>query len=546
MIKIAQIKLPCGHSKDALKKRIYKTLRLDKSQKITWKIIRHSVDARKKPQLFDIYTVVCSGIQNEERVVHGAGKPDVSIYDPVMYRFPAKYGMNRIISRPVIAGAGPAGLFCALLLAENGYAPLLIERGKAVEQRREDVENFWREGKLLPGSNVQFGEGGAGTFSDGKLNTQVGDRDGRIAYILQTFAEMGADRDILYEAKPHIGTDVLCRILPKIRKRILQKGGEIRFESQLTNLFIENGKLKGIEINHGETMAVNCLILAVGHSARDTFRMLRGCGIPMIGKDFAVGFRVAHPQHLIDESQYGFGEPEELKKKKIPVSSYKLTARAASGRGVYSFCMCPGGYVVNASSEEQGLAVNGMSDRGRDSGWANSAIVMTVGKRDFGENDPMDGLYFQEKLERAAWELGKGRIPVQRFMDFKKEAECGESCISSLPESLPFVKGKFLSASLTKLLPGELMEDFCDGMKQFGRKINGFDQEDAYVIGLESRTSSPVRIPRDREMVSEIQGIYPCGEGAGYAGGIISAAIDGMKAAEAVAVKYMPPEAEKE
>ena len=351
MIRISQLKLPCGHSRGDLEGRVRKTLRLGGGEPLRIEIRKHSIDARKKPQLFDIYTVELRS-------------KDISVVQPSEYSFP-EAGSEKMEKRPVVIGAGPAGLFCALMLAEHGYRPILLERGRSIEHRSSDIEKYWETGVLDPSSNIQFGEGGAGTFSDGKLNTQINDKTGRSAEVLRIFVSAGAPEDILYEGKPHIGTDKLRTVIPAIRERIIAAGGEVRFEAQVTDLKIREGAVRAVILQDGGLLETDTVVLAPGHSARDTIRALYERGIPMQQKDFAVGLRVSHPQRLIDRSQYGVCEKEEMERLGLSAASYKLTARASSGRGVYSFCMCPGGYIVDASSEAGRIAVNGMSPTAR-------------------------------------------------------------------------------------------------------------------------------------------------------------------------------------
>lgn len=546
MIRISQIKLPCGHDSADLDKKIRKLLRRREGQ-ITYKVTRHSVDARKKPQLFDIYTVeVETGrtLAEDRREVQRLRGRNMEAAEAVHYQFPeTDSGAGRLKSRPVIIGAGPAGLFCALMLSERGYRPVILERGKRIEDRSRDVEKFWKSGRLDPSSNVQFGEGGAGTFSDGKLNTLVRDKNGRQSFVLSTFVQCGAPQDILYESHPHIGTDRLRIVIPALRKRIERAGGEFHFETKMTGLSIENGKVSGIfcesESTGKEKKDADCVIFAPGHSARDTITELYRQQVPIEQKNFAVGFRVSHPQQLINRSQYGVSDPDVMKKLRLDPANYKLTARASSGRGVYSFCMCPGGYIVNASSEEGMTAVNGMSEYARDSERANSAIVITVGEREFGSSHPLAGMKFQRELEKRSWKLGQGAVPCEWFDDF----EAGAVHLRPAGNSEELcVKGRVREAPLHTLLPKDLTGDFIEGMRHFDRIIPGFAGEEALVAGVESRTSSPVRIVRDGSLQSQIRGLYPCGEGAGYAGGIMSAAMDGIKVAEAVAKAFLPAE----
>lgn len=539
MLRLNQIKLKPGHSKEALKKQAASLLGVQEQEITECRIVRQSIDARKKPDVFYIYSLLVS-VRNEERIwSRFRGKENlVSRADEADRQFPAAAGMEEEgfcgIS-PVIVGTGPAGLFCGYFLALQGFRPILLERGKCVEERRRDVDAFWESGILNPSSNVQFGEGGAGTFSDGKLNTLVKDKDGRNKAVLDALVKFGAKESICYEAKPHLGTDVLIHIVKRMREEIIRFGGQVRFGSLAADICTEKGHISGILLEGGERISCRQLVLAIGHSARDTFSMLYERGVPMEAKSFAVGLRVEHPQAMINESQYGMANPGEL-----GAAPYKVAAKARNGRGVYSFCMCPGGYVVNASSEEGRTAVNGMSYSGRDGKNANSAIIVTVTPEDFGSRHPLAGVEFQRSLEERAWQAGGGKIPVQRYWDYKrcveKAAEGGRALSGGCEDNmLPQCKGMYRWADVSRILPESCNEAILEGMEKFGRQIAGFNRPDACLSGVESRTSSPVRIVRDGTLQSEIRGLYPCGEGAGYAGGIMSAAMDGIRVAEAVA-----------
>lgn len=531
MIKVNQMKLRPGYDNQDVFAKLVKTLRCSKDEIKSFQILKESIDARKKPDIMMSLSVAVS-LSNEEKFLKKNKNPDVILYQPVTYHFP-EAGSKELEQRPVIIGSGPAGLFCAYYLSLYGYQPILLERGKCVEDRTKDVQDFWKTGKLKTESNVQFGEGGAGTFSDGKLNTLVNDKDGRNTEVLRVFVKHGASERILYDAKPHIGTDVLVNVVSSMREIIIKNGGEVRFESKVTELLIDDNKVTGVIINGTETLYTNQVVLAIGHSARDTFAMLHKNKIPMDAKAFAVGFRVMHPQGMINTSQYGIADYKGL-----PPSPYKVTAKGNNGRGVYSFCMCPGGYVVNASSEEQRLAVNGMSYSNRGGAYANSAIIVSVDPLDFGFDGPLAGIAFQRKIEEAAYLAGKGKIPVEYYEDFKnaKKTGCKEVIFSG---DIP-LKGEYLTSDLTTILPQELNEAFVDGMEAFEKKIRGFASSEAIMAGVESRTSSPVRIHRDETGQSEVRGLYPCGEGAGYAGGITSAAMDGIRIAEAIRREFQP------
>lgn len=534
MIKINQIKVPLNYKEEDIKKKICKLIKVKEQDIKKVQIIKESLDARKKPDLYYVLTVEAELFGEEKFLEKYRGKDAVKI-EKQAYIFPES-GKEVSKNRPIIIGAGPAGLFCGYYLALQGYKPILLERGKDVQSRLRDVEAFWQGDGLLPDSNVQFGEGGAGTFSDGKLNTMTKDKSGRNYEILKTFVEMGAPAEILYKNKPHIGTDILIHVVENLRNAIIEYGGEVHFESKVEEILIKDEhsqkRVCGIRLKNGEEMQSETVILAVGHSARDTFSMLHEKQIPMEPKAFAVGMRVEHLQSMINEEQLAMAN---LDGTGIKAADYKLTAQTASGRGVYSFCMCPGGYVVDASSERGHLVVNGMSYSGRNGINSNSAIVMTVTVEDFPDQTVLSGIAFQRKLEGKAYEAGGGKVPYQRYEDFIKDKET-----TSFGSVNPSVKGNYQAANLRHLLPEELNEAFIDGMEQFQRKIKGFAHKDTLLAGVEARTSSPVRILRDETFQSSVLGLYPCGEGAGYAGGITSAAVDGLKIAEAVAFKYAP------
>lgn len=522
MLRITQLKLTVGHTEEQLKKKLLKTIHIKESELKTYTIRKRSLDARKKPELYYVYTVDFSAADEGSILRWLKGK--VQKAEEKIYRAP-EHGTASLSGRTVVIGSGPAGLFCAYLLAKEGYHPLVIERGAPVNERRNDVQKFWETGRLNTVSNVQFGEGGAGTFSDGKLNTLVKDPIGRNQFVLETFVKFGAPEDILWEQKPHIGTDILINVVEAMRNEIIRLGGEFRFYSQVTDIIPEENCLV---INGAETVKAGAAVLAVGHSARDTFRMLYEKGVCMESKSFAVGVRIEHPQQMIDKSAYGREDRGSL-----PAASYKLAEKLENGRGVYTFCMCPGGYVVNASSEEGLLAVNGMSYHGRAGKNANSAVIVTVTKEDYGSGHPLAGVEFQRKLEKRAWEEGNGSIPVQRFADF-----CTGRKSTSFGEITPGMKGSFTFGNVRNIFPEELAASLESGIRGMDRKIRGFADDDALLSGVESRTSSPVRIVRGDDLTASVPWIYPCGEGAGYAGGITSAAMDGLKVAEAVIKKF--------
>lgn len=535
MIRILQLKLPVGHTEAELKEKAARELRVGAEQIKKLEIVRRSVDARREPVKY-VYQLNVAAEQEKKILRRCAGNRNVAKAEHRPYRFPAA-GEACLRERPVIVGSGPAGLFCGYMLARHGYAPLILERGDEAAVRREKVEAFWKGGALDVRSNVQFGEGGAGTFSDGKLNTLVKDPAGRNREVMRIFAEAGAPSSILYDQKPHLGTDVLVELVQTLRRQIEEMGGSFRFGAQVTDLLTENKEVRGVEINGRETIPAQAVVLAIGHSARDTFEMLRKKKLRMEPKSFAVGVRIEHPQEMITRSQYGEHAPAAL-----GAASYKVTHQTAAGRGVYSFCMCPGGYVVNASSEPGRLAVNGMSYQDRGGPNANSAMIVTVTPEDFqpchdpGDGDHvMDGIRFQRYLEETAFGACRGRIPVQLFEDFKERRASVR-----LGDISPCIKGDYALADVRALLPAFIGDALAEGIVRCGEKIPGFDRPDALLSAVESRTSSPVRILRGEDMMSSVRGLYPCGEGAGYAGGITSAAMDGLRAAEAVAAFWKP------
>lgn len=507
-------------------------------------IRKRSIDARHKDDIRYVYSVDCD--INAPIDKKAPGRLNIGPADHVKYEFPVNDGLPAYYGRPVIIGAGPAGLFCAYILVEAGLSPIIIERGADADTRRADVDEFWNTGVLKPDSNVQFGEGGAGAFSDGKLNTLVHDRAGRCRFVLETFVMFGAPANILYDSKPHVGTDILIDVIRNMRNYMSLHGAEFRFNSRVTDIMVGRGAeqhITGVTVEDPDgsyQIGADRVILATGHSARDTFRMLHDRGVGISAKPFAVGLRVEHPRRFIDISQYGEHGADIL-----PAAPYKLTSKTESGRGVYSFCMCPGGYVVNASSEAGMLAVNGMSYSGRNGDNSNSAIIVTVTPEDYPSDHPLAGVEFQRSLELRAYEAGSGSVPVQRFGDYAKQ--CGVDIadkglgsvlsdhISGDPQFRPACKGAFTETDISGILPMNLNRCIIEGMMNFDRNIRGFSHPGIYLSGVESRTSSPVRIERDErgESVS-VRGLYPCGEGAGYAGGITSAAMDGMYIAEQV------------
>ena len=524
MIRIRQIKIEIAKNNlNEIKKYIAHKLKIKDSTIKTIKINKQSLDARRKNNICYIYEVDAE-IENEKNILKKNISKDVFESPIEKYHFNA-CGKEKLNNRPIVVGSGPAGLFTAYLLAQYGYKPIIIERGKKVEERVKSIEEFWKTGKLDFNSNVQFGEGGAGTFSDGKLNTLVKDKEFRMKKVFEIFVKHGAPKEIMYVNKPHIGTDILRDVIINIRNEIIKNGGEFRYDTKLTNIIFNNNKLESIEVNNHEIINCDVLVLAIGHSARDTFEMLYKNNLEMTSKPFAVGIRIQHSQELINKSQYGnFSDMLEP-------ASYKLTYKAGT-RGVYSFCMCPGGYVVDASSEHNRLAINGMSNYKRDSSNANSAIIVTISPKDFGPN-ALDGIKFQRTLEEKAYKVGQGKIPIQLYKDF-----CNNKVSKEFKSIKPVFKGNYTFANLNDIFPSYISDSLKEGIAYFDTKIKGFGSDDAILAGVESRTSSPVKIIRNEEYNSNILGIYPCGEGAGYAGGITTSAMDGIKMAEMIAKKY--------
>ena len=522
MLKISNVKIKADVkvNKEILAKKVAKILRVSANAIKDLSIVKKSIDARDKENVFYLFSLKVD-IENEDRYLK---LKDVSKYKEISYAIPE----NKCINSPVVVGFGPAGMFASLLLARAGAKPIVLERGKAVEDRQADINKFFETGVLNTESNVQFGEGGAGTFSDGKLTTNT--KDFRHSFILKTFVEFGAPEEILYEAKAHIGTDYLIKVVKNIREEVIRLGGIVLFDSKMTEVISENGTLTGVKyISNGaeKEIKTNSLILAIGHSARDTFYALKEQNIKMEQKPFAMGVRIEHKQDFISESQYGKFA------KYLPPASYKLVAHLPNGRNVYTFCMCPGGYVVNASSEDGKLAVNGMSYHARDGKNANSAIIVTVTPKDYGSEHPLAGVRFQQLLEERAYQVGKGAVPVQCFGDF-----CENKVTEHFGKIEPQIKGAYTFANVRAIFPKEIGDSIEEGIKVFDRQIHGFAKDDTVLSGVESRTSSPVRIPRNQELHLENLRIYPCGEGAGYAGGITSAAMDGIKVAEMIAKEF--------
>lgn len=490
------------------------------------RIAKESVDARRKPRIAMVYSV-----EVETCVKAEVGNADVRELAGEVWEetVPGDRPLNK---RPVVIGTGPAGIFAGLVLAQQGYAPIVLERGERLERRTELVKKYWETGVLDTESNVQFGEGGAGTFSDGKLTTRINDR--RCEKVLAEFHRSGAPGEILIKARPHIGTDHLKKVVVDMRRRIEALGGELRFNSRVTSLRIKNGRVSGVIINGGEELETEVVVLAVGHSARDTYRALISCGVAFDRKPFSIGARVEHPQELIDRAQYGAAAGHSA----LGAADYQLFRRLG-GRTVYSFCMCPGGIVTASASEQDTIVTNGMSEYARDRENANSALVVSVEPGDFGEGGPLAGVEFQRRWESLAFRAGggDGAAPVQRLGDFLLERPS-----VSFGSVKPSYTGRTRPSDLQLCLPAFVTGPMREAIVYFNTKIRGFNMKDALLTGVETRTSSPVRLPREDSLEARgIGGLYPAGEGAGYAGGIMSAAVDGIRVAERIVRTYARP-----
>lgn len=523
---ISNLILSLDVPQEALKQRAAKKLGIKHRNITNFKIVKQSIDARKKPGIRLVYSISCEVNDNfqipEDR--------DIKILEDIKKEVLSP-GSKPVAGRPLVIGTGPAGLFCGLVLAQNGYKPIVLERGQKVEERSAAVESYWNTGVLNTETNVQFGEGGAGTFSDGKLTTRINDR--RCEKVLEEFHRFGAPEEIIYKAKPHIGTDNLKKVVSNMRKEIERLGGTVLFNTRAVDVKLRDGKIWGVVTNTNSTIETNAVVLAIGHSARDTFRMLYDRGVPFEQKPFSIGVRIEHPQELINRAQYGeaSGHPA------LGAADYQLFMKGAD-RTAYSFCMCPGGIVVASASEPGTIVTNGMSEYSRDRENANSALVVSVGPADFGTGHPLGGIEYQRRWERLAYAVGgsDNSAPVQRLEDFLNNRT------GRLGSVKPSYTGGTRCADINGCLPPYVTDCMKQSIDYFDRKLKGFGMKDALLTGVETRTSSPVRIPRNDvlECVG-IAGLYPCGEGAGYAGGIVSAAVDGIKIAEQIIKTYAVP-----
>ncbi|MDD3477424.1 MAG: hypothetical protein PHP32_00910 [Candidatus Izemoplasmatales bacterium] len=534
MIRITELKLSLDQAitkeseRRNLKKQLLKKLSLSENMLLSFSLYKKAIDARKRDQVHFVYTVDVS-IKNEDATL-SKPIPHVKKVEDEGYR-EVTQGNTPLNHRPVIIGFGPSGMFAALLLARRGYRPVVLERGPNALERSEKIEQFFRTGILDQDGTILFGEGGAGTFSDGKLTTQI--TDTRCRYISEALVKHGADEEILYINRPHVGTDVLRHVVVSLRKEIEALGGEVRFHAHVSDLVLKNNQIEGVVVNGKETIPCEVCLLGIGHSARDTYPMLQEKGISLSQKPFSIGVRIEHPQKLIDQSQYGkqAGHPA------LGSADYKLSYHAKNGRTAYTFCMCPGGFVVNSSSEEGMLCTNGMSEQARDQVNANSAFLVSVTPEDYPSKDPLAGVEYQRQFERKAFAFGGKNFhaPIQLVGDFLNRQKSAK-----LGEVTPSIRPGYVFSSMDEILPDYITDCMREALPFFDQKIKGFAMKDAILTGVEARSSSPVRINRNEDFQSNISGLIPMGEGAGYSGGIMSSAVDGMKCAEQVILKFKP------
>ena len=531
MLRITDLQLPLDHTEAELKAAVQKELGITDKELLSFTVFRRSYDARKKTAIILIYTIDVKTTLDEELLKRHQNRSKICLTPDTTYKFVTHANADsKTFQRPVVIGFGPCGLFVALLLAEMGFKPIVLERGKTVRERTKDTWGLWRKRELQPESNVQFGEGGAGTFSDGKLYSQIKDPKHYGRKVLIEFVKAGAPEEIMYVSKPHIGTFRLVKMIEEMRNNIEALGGEIRFQQKVTDIDVVDGQVKGVHLNDNEYLAASHVVLAIGHSARDTFQMIADRGIYVEAKPFSIGFRIEHPQSVIDKARFGPNAGNEI----LGAADYKLVHHAQNGRSVYSFCMCPGGTVVAATSEPGRVVTNGMSQYSRNERNANSAVVVGITPADYPGN-PLAGIDLQRKLEERAYEIGGGNYnaPGQLVGDFL--AARPSTALGSVE---PSYKPGITLCDLAQLLPEFAITAIREALPEFDKKIKGFAMQDAVLTGVETRTSSPIRIKRNDDDLQSLntRGLFPAGEGAGYAGGILSAAVDGIKVAEAVAL----------
>lgn len=535
MVRVSNIKIRLGEITDprdeipVLKQKLLLKLKISEKELNHFRISKKSVDARKKNDICLVYTVDAD-VKDELRVLRRSDTKNAAPSPDMEYKR-VTYGSERLAERPVIVGMGPAGLFAGLLLSRHGYRPILMDRGDDVDSRVERINRFWNEGILDTESNVQFGEGGAGTFSDGKLTTLISDK--RCAVVLEEFVKAGAPEEILYFYRPHIGTDRLRNTVKNIRREIVANGGEVRFRAKVTDIVVKYGRVHAVRINDSEILRCGVVLLALGHSARDTYEMLKRRGVEMKPKSFSVGVRIEHPQKLINTAQYGDAAEHPM----LGAADYKLAYHSKNGRSAYTFCMCPGGYVVAAASEYNGVVTNGMSEYKRDGMNANAALLVGVSPSDFMSDDPLAGVEFQRKWERLAFQSGGENYmaPAQLTEDFLNDRRS-----TGFGRVTPTYRPGVALSGLRDCLPGYVVETMKEAILYFDTKLKGFAMPDGVLTGVETRSSAPVRINRSENFTANIDGLYPVGEGAGYAGGIMSSAVDGIRTAEKVMERYSP------
>ncbi|MEG2353616.1 MAG: hypothetical protein RSB70_03115 [Clostridium sp.] len=527
MLRISNIKISVDEDPSIIEKLVLKKLKIKASDLVKYYIYKESIDARKGNINF-VYTIDVE-VKNEEQILTRHPKDVVNIKE-LKYEG-VESGTVKLDKRPVIIGSGPAGLFATLLLAQRGYNPILVERGLDVDNRSQDIDEFWKERKFKNNSNVQFGEGGAGTFSDGKLTTRI--KDIRCRKVLEELVNFGSPEEILYSHKPHVGTDILKGVVKNIRNEIIRLGGQVKFDSKVTDICRVNSNIESITINNSELIETNIVILAIGHSARDTYEMLYERGVHIIQKPFAIGARIEHPQELINKSQY----KEFHNHPRLGAADYRLIEHTKNGRTAYTFCMCPGGSVIASASNEGQVVTNGMSEHARDKDNANSAFLVNVAPEDFGSNHPLAGVHFQEKYERLAYKLGgeNYNAPVQLVGDF-----LNDRVSTKIGSIKPSYEPGYTFVDLRDCLPKFVTDTMKEALGGFDKRIKGFAMDDAVLTAVETRSSAPIRIVRDDKTLesTNTKNLYPCGEGAGYAGGIVTAAVDGIKCAEKIISKY--------